>query len=67
MKINIGRLDKSMRLIIGVLSLMIAIVLPGYLKLISVLGVVLLATAFIRWCPLYTFFGWSSSSTPKIK
>jgi hypothetical protein len=67
MKINVGRLDKSMRLIIGALSLVSAVILPGYLKLISLLGIILLATAFSRWCPLYTFLGWSSCPTSKMK
>jgi hypothetical protein len=66
-KINVGLIDKLIRLIIGTLSLIIAIVLPGPFKLISLLGVVLLTTAFIRWCPLYTFFGWSSCPPSKVK
>jgi hypothetical protein len=67
MKTNVGRLDKSVRLLIGISSLVIAVILPGYFKLVSILGVILLATAFIRWCPLYNFLGWSSCQASNMK
>ena len=53
MKKNIGTVD---RLIRGVLGIAIAVVGYRYHSWWGLLGVVLLLTALISWCPLYIPF-----------
>ena len=52
---NIGLIDKIARIVIGVL--LIALALFGVIGWWGWLGIVPLATAFVRFCPLYALFG----------
>ena len=56
MKMNVGGMDKTVRIVAGValLGLGLAGVLPLWLGLI---GIVPLATGLLGWCPAYTLFG----------
>ena len=56
MKMNVGGMDKTVRIVAGValLGLGVAGVLPLWLGLI---GIVPLATGLLGWCPAYTLFG----------
>lgn len=56
---NIGNLDRWLRTAIGVL--LIALAATGTIGGWGWLGVVALATALFRFCPLYTLLGVSSS------
>ncbi|MBI5664330.1 MAG: DUF2892 domain-containing protein [Nitrospirae bacterium] len=54
MKKNVGTIDKTIRIIAGVLALG----LGGYFgSWWGAIGLVPLLTAFIRWCPAYSIFG----------
>jgi len=57
---NINSVDRILRLIIGFVVLSLAFVGPqtpfGYV------GIVLVITAFINFCPLYRIFGFSTRS-----
>jgi len=55
---NIGLIDKIARIVIGVL--LIALALFGVIGWWGWLGIVPLATAFVRFCPLYALFGIST-------
>ena len=60
MKPNMGTLDRSIRAVVGVV--LIALwplgMLQGTSAVISlVVGVVLIATAILRWCPPYSLLG----------
>ena len=48
---NIGSLDKTIRLVVGVL-----IIVAGVLNesLLGIIGLIPIVTALISWCPLYT-------------
>lgn len=50
MKTNIGKYDKLVRAVLGV-----AIIGSGYYfsSLWGMVGFILLATAYLNWCPLY--------------
>jgi hypothetical protein len=50
---NIGSLDKTIRIIVGVL-IIVAGVLNG--SLLGAIGLIPIITALINWCPLYTIF-----------
>jgi hypothetical protein len=53
MKSNIGNLDRILRFIGGVIIVVAGVVVNSWWGLI---GVALIATALIRWCPLYIPF-----------
>lgn len=59
MKSNVGKVDKTMRITLG-----IAIVGAGiyFQSLWGLVGAVPLLTASIGWCPLYAPFGLSTCS-----
>jgi len=55
---NVGTIDRVLRAVVG-LGLIGATV-AGYLPVWGWIGVVLLATAAIGWCPAYVPFGFKS-------
>lgn len=61
MQLNIGTPDRLIRLALGVLLLLLPL-LAGLSSLwtwISVIvGIVLIVTGAIRFCPAYSIFGW---------
>lgn len=65
MAINIGKTDKGVRLLVGLLAILAGIVFKSWW---GIVGLVLIATAVINWCPIYTLFGintFMSKSTRK--
>ncbi|MFC2101466.1 DUF2892 domain-containing protein [Bacteroidota bacterium] len=58
MKKNVGNTDMWIRIILGVVVIALGIFYQSWW---GVLGVIPLATAFIRWCPAYLPFGISTS------
>jgi uncharacterized protein YggT (Ycf19 family) len=68
MKPNMGTLDRSIRAIAGIL--LIAAWALGFLQgtlaiVLAVFGVVLLATALLRWCPPYDLLGINTGARGK--
>jgi hypothetical protein len=60
MKHNIGTVDRAIRAIAGIAALAVWSLglVEGALGIIAlVVGVVLIATAVIRWCPPYALLG----------
>lgn len=57
---NVGSVDRILRLVVGAALLSLVFIGPqtpwGYV------GVILIATAFINFCPLYAIFGWKTNS-----
>ena len=56
--INMGSTDRVIRAIAGVILLVAAVVIGNFIP--AVLGVILLGTATISFCPLYLPFGLST-------
>jgi hypothetical protein len=56
MKMNMGKTDRIIRVILGIALLSLFFVVPGYWKLFGLLGVIFLATSAIGVCPLYMPF-----------
>lgn len=52
---NIGTLDRWLRIIIG--TALIVMAATDVLGLWAYIGIIPLATGIIRWCPLYTLIG----------
>ena len=55
MKSNVGGMDRILRIVIGLA--LIGLTLAGMIGLWGWLGVVLLATGAIGWCPPYALLG----------
>lgn len=58
MKTNVGGIDRILRIVLGVV--LIALTLSGTIGIWGWIGLVLLLTAAIGFCPLYTVLGFSS-------
>lgn len=54
---NMGRFDRGVRLVIGVLLLGLFGAVPSPWRYITLVGLVFLATAFTGFCPLYHLLG----------
>lgn len=53
MKKNVGKTDKSLRIVLGLVILVAGLVTKSWWGLV---GLIPLGTAFINWCPLYVPF-----------
>jgi len=65
MPVNVGTIDQYVRIVIGLA--LVAYALKDGLPILGwhwagLIGLVPLATAFFKSCPLYTIFGYSSCS-----
>ena len=63
LKNNVGSLDRIGRLVIGLV--LISLVFVGPKTAWGWIGLVLLGTALLKTCPLYTLFGFSSCPLKK--
>lgn len=59
MSVNIGTIDRALRIIVGVALIAAALGIygPAYTSAWGWIGVIPLLTAFIGWCPAYTVLG----------
>lgn len=59
MEKNVGKTDKTIRIVVGVILLVLAYLLrsTGFMWTFIVLGVIALATAAMSFCGLYTLLG----------
>lgn len=55
MKVNIGNLDRILRIALGVVLILLAVL--GKIGWWGWLGIIPLATGLIRFCPLYPLLG----------
>ncbi|GAB6106581.1 YgaP family membrane protein [Fusibacter bizertensis] len=53
---NVGSVDRLIRIILGILVLSLFFVLQGALKWVSIIGIILIITGLINFCPLYVPF-----------
>lgn len=58
MKANLGQIDRVLRFVFGALLTILAIM--GVIGVWGYLGVILLATALINFCPIYRLLGIST-------
>ena len=67
MKHNVGSSDKTLRIIIGVVLISLAFFMPltTGVWLGVIVGIILLATGLISWCPLYRLLGINTCATAK--
>ncbi len=57
MKANVGNVDRLIRVIIGIGLLSLIFILEGNARWWGLIGILPIATAFMRWCPAYLPFG----------
>jgi type IV secretory pathway TrbD component len=62
MKCNIGTVDRTIRIFLGLAILAIGLILHSWWGLI---GLIPLGTALVRWCPLYVPFKISTDRKKK--
>ena len=65
MKLNLGKLDISLRTLVGLGSIGMGVYMAFYLGNIyglalGFMGGILLMTAMLRWCPVYALIGFNS-------
>ncbi len=60
MNMNVGGVDKIVRIVLGVGLLSLIFVLEGSVRWLGLIGIVPLATGLIGYCPLYTVLGLST-------
>jgi hypothetical protein len=57
MKCNVGKVDRSIRIILGFVIILIGIYFKSWWGAVGILPII---TAIIGWCPLYVPFGMST-------
>ena len=57
MKQNIGSVDRTLRIIVGLALLSLLFMLDGNARWLGLIGIVLILTAMVKWCPIYGVFG----------
>ena len=61
MKLNEGVIDRSLRIIVGVV--LIGLTLTAKIGVWGWIGIVPLVTGLMGWCPLYTLLGFKTCKT----
>jgi hypothetical protein len=61
---NVGTVDKVIRIVLGVALIALIFILQVPIKwgglIMAVVGVILIATALMNWCPIFRVLGISS-------
>ena len=67
MKINMGGMDRILRVVVGMVLLALAYLgnFGTYAWMGYLLGAVMVGTAAIGWCPPYALFGWNTCNLKK--
>lgn len=60
---NVGGLDRTLRIITGLALIISTFIIPA-MNPWGWIGIVLLVTGLLRWCPAYLPFGIKSNKTP---
>ena len=57
MKVNVGSIDRILRIVVGLGLLALVFVLDGNARYWGLVGLLPLATGLFRFCPAYALFG----------
>ena len=64
MKKNVGHpLDKTARIIVGVILVSLVFSLEGAVRWLGLVGVVPIVTVFVGWCPIWEILGINTSKS----
>ena len=64
MEANVGGVDRIVRIVVGLVLISLLFLLEGNARWWGLVGVVLLATGLLRWCPAYLPFGIKTCRKP---
>jgi hypothetical protein len=64
MEANVGGADRVVRIVVGIALLSLLFLLEGNARWWGLVGVVLIATGLLRWCPAYLPFGIKTCRKP---
>ena len=68
MKNNVGSIDRGVRIVVGLLLVGAGVLLSGILQILAVIvGVVLVLTSFVGYCPIYGVLGMSTAKASEKK
>ena len=56
MKQNVGKVDRWIRIVLGVVLLSLIVFLSGSIRWIGLIGLIPLITGILGFCPLYLLF-----------
>lgn len=62
---NIGNADRLIRILVGIALLSLFFLLEGNARWLGLIGVVLIGTASISFCPVYRLLGLSTREAEK--
>lgn len=54
---NVGSADRVVRIVLGLVLLSLVFVLEGGARWLGLIGLVLIVTGFVRYCPAYGLLG----------
>ena len=60
MKLNVGGMDKVIRIVLGIALLSLLVLLDGSIRWVGLIGIVPLLTGLVGYCPLYALLGIST-------
>ena len=63
MEVNVGGVDRTIRIVLGIVLLSLVFILEGNARWWGLIGIVPIATGLLRWCPAYLPFGIKTCST----
>jgi hypothetical protein len=64
MNANVGNVDRAIRVVLGIGLLSLLVLLDGNIRWVGLLGLVMLGTAAVRFCPLYPLIGLNTCQKP---
>ena len=65
MKVNVGGIDKVIRIVVGLAILSLVFILEGNARWWGLIGIVPLATGLFNFCPAYAILGLSTCPMKK--
>ena len=65
MAANVGGIDRTLRIVVGIVVLALFFVLEGNARYWALVGVVPLFTGLFRFCPAYTLLGMNTCPMKK--
>jgi hypothetical protein len=60
MNANVGGIDRTLRIVVGIVLIALFFVLEGPARYLAILGLVALGTGLLSFCPLYSVLGIST-------
>ena len=60
MKVNVGTMDKTARIAVGLGLLSLLVLIEGNARWLGLIGLVPLVTGLVAYCPLYAVLGFNT-------